>query len=75
MTNDKPKKPNISAPTSNRITVAFPFSNIKIQEPTEQVRALADLVVELSERLAKVDPSVETDMLVQRAHTIAGQLG
>ena len=74
MANDKPKKPQISAPTSNRITVAFPFSNIKIQEPTEQVRALAELILEVSERLAKVDPSVETDMLVQRAQTIAAQL-
>ena len=75
MSNDKPKRPQITAPTSNRVTVAFPFSNIKIQEPTEQIRALADIVAELTERLAKLDPSAETDALVERARGITSQFG
>jgi hypothetical protein len=75
MANDKPKPLKVSNPTTtNRITVAFPFSNIKLQEPTEHVRALAELVMELAERLAKLDPSAETDLLVQRARTITSEL-
>ena len=76
MSNDKPKAPKLVNPVStNRITVAFPFSNIKVSEPSEHVHALAELVGELAERLAKLDPSVETGMLVQRARNITSQLG
>jgi hypothetical protein len=71
---DKKTPAIVNPSTSNRITVAFPFSNIKVQEPSEQVRALALLVTELAEQLAKVDPSVETDALVQRARGITSQL-
>ena len=74
MSNDKKRPAQVVSAPSNKITVAFPFSNIKITEPSEQLRALAELVTELAERLAKTDPSAETDMLVQRAQAISSQL-
>jgi hypothetical protein len=70
MSNDKQRPRQVISQPSNRITIAFPFSGIRIQEPSEQVRALAQLVTELAEQLAKASPSVETDLLVERARTI-----
>ena len=61
----KPKS-MVSAPSS-KVTIAFPFSAINMQEPSDTLRELAAIVVELTERLAKLDPSIETDALRDRA--------
>jgi hypothetical protein len=46
--------------------VAFPFSNIKDQEPGEQLRSWRRSR-RLAEQIAKLQPSAETDTLVQHA--------
>ena len=56
----------VSAPSS-KVTIAFPFSAIKMEEPSDALRELAAIVVELAERVAKLDPSAETDALRHRA--------
>jgi hypothetical protein len=61
----KPKS-MVSAPVS-KVTIAFPFSQIKTTEASELLRELAAIVVELAERVAKLDPSTETDALRDRA--------
>jgi hypothetical protein len=68
MAKDDQLKPKsvVSAPTT-RVTIAFPFSAIKTEEPSDQLQELAAIVVELAERVAKLDPSVETDALRDRA--------
>jgi outer membrane murein-binding lipoprotein Lpp len=64
--------PNITE--APRVTIAFPFSNIKMNEPTENVRELAAIVAELAVHVAKSAPSAETDALVERAQTLQAKL-
>jgi hypothetical protein len=68
---DKGARIATSAPT---ITIAFPFSQIKQAEATSELRELAKLVADLTEQLAKVSPSAETDTLSQRARSLAIRL-
>ena len=49
------------------MTVAFPFSSIKLHEPDERVVELAALVAALAERLSEVAPGDDTAQLVERA--------
>jgi hypothetical protein len=63
------KAPQYNAPSS-RVTIAFPFSGIKIGESDERVSAIAALVVELAERYAKLSPGAEADELVERAQAV-----
>lgn len=60
------KAPQYNAPSS-RVTIAFPFSQIKVAESDERVSALAALVVELAERYAELAPSEDADSLIERA--------
>ncbi len=75
MAKDDPKTPKsvVSAP-SNRVTIAFPFSNIKTTEPSDELRALAGIVAELVDEVAKLRPSSENDALVQRVQALVAQL-
>jgi predicted nucleic acid-binding Zn-ribbon protein len=64
--------PDVGAP-STRVTVAFPFSTVKIQEPGEVLIELASLVADLahvvdrrSETPDTADLAEEADALVER---------
>ena len=42
-----------------RVTVAFPFSKVVSQEPSDELREVAMLVAELSERVALLNAEIE----------------
>jgi hypothetical protein len=65
-------KTAISAPV---ITVAFPFSQIKTQEPTAQMKELAMIVTALADEIAQMQPSVQTKGLAEQAHALLTDLG
>ena len=52
---------------NTRVTIAFPFSTIKLREPDERVVELAEVVAALAEQLARVAPGDETAELLERA--------
>ena len=59
---------------STRVTVAFPFSTIKIHEPADHVARLALLVARLADLVAALEPSPAAEDLRRQAHTCAGEL-
>jgi hypothetical protein len=63
----------VSAPVS-KVTIAFPFSQVKTQEPSDALRELVLIVAELTERLAKLDPGPETESLGDRARALVVKL-
>jgi hypothetical protein len=65
--------PNPEAVTT-RVNVAFPFSQIKIQEPSEDLTALATLVRELADLLADVAPGPKAQTLRKRAQALVTRL-
>jgi hypothetical protein len=68
-------KPSPSAEVvTTRVNVAFPFSQIKVQEPSEDLAALAALVRELADLLAEVAPASKARELAERAQALATQL-
>jgi hypothetical protein len=72
---DAPLKPKsmVSAPSS-RVTIAFPFSNIRMEQSSDELRELAAIVTELAEHVANAVPSPETDALADRARTVFTKL-
>jgi hypothetical protein len=60
--------------SSTRVNVAFPFSQVKIQEPSDHLVALAVLVEELADLVAAAVPGPEAKVLRHRAHELAGQV-
>jgi len=60
--------------SSTKVNVALPFSQFKIQEPSDHVIALTALVQELADVVAKAVPCPEARALQRRAHELAGQL-
>jgi hypothetical protein len=52
---------------TTRVTIAFPFSSIKLREPDERVIELAEIVAALAERIAELAPGEDTAQLVERA--------
>jgi hypothetical protein len=70
MAKDQPKIVT-SAP---QVTIAFPFSQIKVQEGREELRELAGLVADLAEQLAKLHPTEESDELADRARALTTKL-
>jgi hypothetical protein len=52
---------------NTRVTIAFPFSSIKLREPDERVIELAEVVVALAERLAAIATDNDSAELVERA--------
>ena len=66
-------RPTVSAPTS-KVTIAFPFSQIRTQEPSDELRELACIVAELAERVAALHPSAEIDQLAGRSNALFARL-
>jgi hypothetical protein len=66
--------PQITAPSNNRMIIAFPFSAVKIMHSDETISQLAGLLVELAEFVAKGAASPEGDLLAERARVVARQI-
>ena len=70
----KPKSnPNAEVVTT-RVNVAFPFSQIKVQEPSEDLAALAVLVHELANLVADLAPGSKARKVAARAQALATRL-
>ena len=59
---------------TTRVNVAFPFSQIRVQQPSEDVAELAALVGELADLLADVAPGSKAQELGVRAQALATRL-
>jgi hypothetical protein len=59
---------------STRVNVAFPFSNIKVQEPSKDVAELAAVVEALAEVVGELAPGPGADDLLRRAREVAARL-
>lgn len=60
--------------SSTRVNVALPFSQFKIQEPSDHLVALTALVEELADLVAGAAPSPQAKALRRRAHELASQV-
>ncbi len=65
--------PNAEVVTT-RVNVAFPFSQIKVQEPSDELVELATLVRELADVLADIAPESKAPDLATRARALATRL-
>ena len=79
MTEQDSDKPNTkrtadSEVVTTRVNVAFPFSAIRIQEPSEDHAAPAGLVSALTEHVADVVPGPKAQELRKRAHALSTRL-
>jgi len=68
------KKP-VTVVNGTRITVAFPFSQVKLQEPAEETKELVAIVADLAETLAALVPGGETEALRHRAAALLARVG
>ena len=59
---------------STRVNVAFPFSAIKVEAPTEDMVELAAIVRQLAALVADFAPSEETRELAQRVDALVTRL-
>ena len=66
-------KPNADVVTT-RVNVAFPFSQIKVQEPSEHLAELALLFCELADIVADTVPESKAAELAKRARALATRL-
>ncbi len=74
-----PAKPEIAEKPSEvhgstHVAIAFPFSNINLHQPMDEIRELTALVVSLAEELADFRPSPGTKALAERAQELAAKL-
>jgi hypothetical protein len=60
--------------SSTRVNVALPFSQFKIEEPSDHLATLAALVGDLADVVALAVPGPEADALRSRARQLASQL-
>ena len=60
------KPPAVHAP-SNRVNIAFPFSEIKLEEPSKELAELASLVFDLVGTMAEWVPEDRLEELRARA--------
>jgi hypothetical protein len=60
--------------SSTRVNVALPFSQLKIQEPGEHLRALTALMADLAALVAGAVPGPEAQALRRRADELASRL-
>ncbi len=60
--------------SSTRVNVALPFSQFKIQEPSDHLFALTALVEELANLVAGLAPGPEAEAVRRRAHDLASQV-
>ena len=59
---------------TTRVNVAFPFSQIKVQEPSDDLAALAALVRDVADLLHEAAPVPKAQELAERAKTLAARL-
>jgi hypothetical protein len=62
---------NIASTT--KVNVAFPFSQVKIAEPSDQLISLTTLVCELTRLVAEMAPGPEVRELQRRANELVSQ--
>jgi hypothetical protein len=67
-------KPPAQVTSSTRVNVAFPFSQVKITEPSEHLIALTGLVAELADLLAATAGGPDAEALRSRARDLASEL-
>src|SRR5437879_11824023 len=66
--------PQITAPSNNRMIIAFPFSAVRISQPDENVAKRAAMLGELTEFVAKEAASPEAAHLADRARVLTPQI-
>ena len=66
--------PGVVAP-SNRVNVAFPFSQITLQEPSQELSDLAGIVLDLIASMAEWIPEERLAELRSRAQAVDDSLG
>ena len=59
---------------SSRVNVAFPFSQIKVEEPSRELAELASLVFELVGTMAEWVPEDQLEELSARARALRDRL-
>jgi hypothetical protein len=59
---------------TTRVNVAFPFSQLKVQEPSKDLAALATLVRDMADLLADGVPGSAAQELARRAQMLASRL-
>ncbi|HUO47716.1 MAG TPA: hypothetical protein VMU09_02680 [Acidimicrobiales bacterium] len=60
--------------TSTRVNVAFPFSQIRVQEPTKELVELAAVVEGLADLVRRQAPGPEAEALSARAGAVVAGL-
>ena len=70
----KPKASSHSDVVTTRVNVAFPFSQIKVQEPSEELAELAELVRAIADLLVDVAPGPKQQELAQHAQALAARI-
>lgn len=70
---DSTKAPSVHAP-SQRINVALPFSQIKLQEASAELRELADLLADVVESLSDSVPEHRLAPLRDKAEALRARL-
>jgi hypothetical protein len=68
------KQPSGSEVVSTRVNVAFPFSAIRVEAPSEEIVALAALVRDLTRVVAEATPGDKAQELVKRADEVLTRL-
>ena len=68
-----PAAPRVVAPSS-RVNVAFPFSQIKLEEPSKELAELASLVFDLVAAMAEWVPEDRLEELQSRAQVLRDRL-
>jgi hypothetical protein len=60
--------------SATRVNVAFPFSSVKISEPSEHLIALTALLHDMAVLVADVAPGAEADRLCGRAEELLARV-
>jgi hypothetical protein len=60
---------------SSRVTIAFPFSQIKTQEPSAELAELAALLVDVVAALQEACPDAPLAALAERAEALKARVG
>jgi hypothetical protein len=71
----KGRKKPVTVVNGTRITVAFPFSQIKLQESAEETKELVAIVADLAQVVSSVCPGSDSESLQQRAMALLARLG